>query len=143
MGDGQNGSRGTICVLGDAHLDVVVRLSGPVAEETDTRVRTSVGVGGQAANVAAWVAALGGRARLIAARGSDSAADLVAAELARRGVELAGPVLGRPDGRGGVAVGRRPVPLHADRPGNGPAARRRRDRSRLARGLRMAAPARL
>ena len=30
----------TICVLGDAHLDVVVRVSGPVAEETDTPAET-------------------------------------------------------------------------------------------------------
>ena len=66
-----------ICVLGDAHLDVVVSARGPVAEETDTPARTSVGVGGQAANVAAWVAALGGRARLIAARGTDLASQLV------------------------------------------------------------------
>jgi sugar/nucleoside kinase (ribokinase family) len=92
---------GVIGVLGDAHLDVVVRLSGPVAEETDTPARTLVGVGGQAANVAAWVAALGGRSRLLAARGNDPAADLVAAELAGYGVELAGPVLG---GRTGVVV---------------------------------------
>ena len=101
MGEARAGGAGIICVLGDAHLDVVVRLDGPVAEETDTPVRTSVGAGGQAANVAAWVAELGGRARLIAARGNDPAADLVAAELARRGVELAGPVL---DGRTGVVV---------------------------------------
>ncbi len=80
---------------------MVVRLSGPVAEETDTPAITSLGVGGQAANVAAWVAALGGRSRVIAARGSDPAAGLVAAELARRGVELAGPVLA---GRTGVIV---------------------------------------
>ena len=44
-----------ICVLGDAHLDVVVRLAGPVAPDTDTPAHTRVGVGGQAANVAAWV----------------------------------------------------------------------------------------
>ena len=92
---------GTICVLGDAHLDVVVRVSGPVAAETDTPAQTQVGVGGQAANVAAWIAGLGGRSRLIAARGRDPAAQLVAAELARRGVDLAGPVL---DGRTGVVV---------------------------------------
>jgi sugar/nucleoside kinase (ribokinase family) len=92
---------GVICVLGDAHLDVVVRVSGPVAEETDTPAETLVGVGGQAANVAAWIAGLGGRARLIAARGRDPAAHLVAAELARLGVDLAGPVL---DGRTGVVV---------------------------------------
>jgi sugar/nucleoside kinase (ribokinase family) len=95
------GKTGTICVLGDAHLDVVVRVSGPVAEETDTPAETLVGVGGQAANVAAWIAGLGGRARLIAARGRDPAAELVAAELTRRGVDLAGPVL---DGRTGVVV---------------------------------------
>jgi ribokinase len=98
---GQARGGGTIGVLGDAHLDVVVRLSGPVAEETDTPARTLVGVGGQAANVAAWVARLGGRARLIAARGNDPAAGLVAAELAGRGVEVAGPVL---EGRTGVVV---------------------------------------
>jgi sugar/nucleoside kinase (ribokinase family) len=90
-----------ICVLGDAHLDVVVSAGGPVAEETDTPARTSVGVGGQAANVAAWVAALGGRARLIAARGTDLASQLVAGELGRRAVELVGPVI---EGRTGVVV---------------------------------------
>jgi sugar/nucleoside kinase (ribokinase family) len=95
------GGAGPICVLGDAHLDVVVRVSGPVAEETDTPAETLVGVGGQAANVAAWIAGLGGRARLIAARGRDPAAELVAAELTRHGVDLAGPVL---DGRTGVVV---------------------------------------
>src|ERR1700733_6509850 len=90
-----------ICVLGDAHLDVVVSARWPVAEETDTPARTAVGVGGQAANVAAWVVALGGQAPLIAGRGTDRAARLVAGELARRGVELVGPVLG---GRTGVVV---------------------------------------
>jgi sugar/nucleoside kinase (ribokinase family) len=90
-----------ICVLGDANLDVIVCPSGPVAEETDTPSRISVGAGGQAANVAAWITALGGRARLIAARGTDPASRLVAGDLARRGVDLAGPVV---DGRTGVVV---------------------------------------
>jgi sugar/nucleoside kinase (ribokinase family) len=90
-----------ICVLGDAHLDVVVRLAGPLTEETDTPAATSVGVGGQGANVAAWVTALGGQSRLIAARGTDLGADLVSAELRRRGVELVGPVL---PGTTGVVV---------------------------------------
>src|SRR5215470_3372439 len=84
------GRGGVICVLGDAHVDVVVSARGPVAEETDTPARTSLGVGGQAANVAAWVVALGGQARQI-----------VAGELARRGVELVGPVI---EGRTGVVV---------------------------------------
>jgi len=90
-----------ICVLGDAHLDVVVRLAGPFVEETDTPAATAVGVGGQGANVAAWVTALGGGSRLIAARGTDLAADLVSAELSRRGVELVGPVI---TGSTGVVV---------------------------------------
>jgi ribokinase len=90
-----------ICVLGDAHLDVVVRLGGPLAEETDTPATTHVGAGGQAANVAAWVQALGGRSRLIAARGTDLGAGLVAGDLAARGVDLVGPVV---PGRTGVVV---------------------------------------
>jgi sugar/nucleoside kinase (ribokinase family) len=89
------------CVLGDAHLDVVVCPEGPVAEETDTPARTWVGPGGQAANVAAWIAALGGQARLIAARGTDQAAQLVAGDLHNRGVSLYGPVI---DGPTGVVV---------------------------------------
>lgn len=89
------------CVLGDAHLDVVVCPDGPVAEETDTSARTWVGAGGQAANVAAWIAALGGQARLIAARGTDQAAQLVASDLRDRGVSLHGPVV---DGPTGVVV---------------------------------------
>jgi ribokinase len=90
-----------ICVLGDAHLDVVVRMSGPVTEETDTPATSVLGVGGQAANVAAWVTALGGQSRLIAARGTDLGAELVSAELARRGVELVGPIV---PGSTGVVV---------------------------------------
>jgi sugar/nucleoside kinase (ribokinase family) len=90
-----------ICVLGDAHLDVVVRVSWPLAEDTDTPAATSLGVGGQGANVAAWVTALGGRSRLIAARGTDPAAGLVADALAQLGVEVVGPVKA---GRTGIVV---------------------------------------
>ena len=90
-----------ICVLGDAHLDVVVRMSGPLAEDTDTPATTLLTVGGQGANVAAWAAALGARSRLIAALGTDLAARLVHAELSKRGVELVGPVV---PGRTGVVV---------------------------------------
>jgi sugar/nucleoside kinase (ribokinase family) len=48
--------------------------------------------GGQAANVAAWVCWLGGEARLIARRADDAAGRVIAAEMERLGVELAGPV---------------------------------------------------
>ena len=90
-----------ICVLGDAHLDVVVQVSGPLSEETDTPATTRCEPGGQAANVAAWIVALGGRSRLIAALGTDLGAGLVSADLARRGVEVAGPVV---PGSTGVVV---------------------------------------
>jgi sugar/nucleoside kinase (ribokinase family) len=80
-----------ICTLGDLLLDVVVRLDGPIAEDTDTYGRTRVAPGGQAANVAAWVAALGGSARFIGKRARDSAGLMLAEELRRRRVELAGP----------------------------------------------------
>jgi len=92
---------GLICVLGDAHLDVVVSLTGPQAPDTDTPASTRLSVGGQAANVATWVVALGGRGRLIAATGTDLAAKLVTSELISRGVELVGPVI---DGTTGIIV---------------------------------------
>jgi sugar/nucleoside kinase (ribokinase family) len=80
-----------ICTLGDLLLDVVVRLDAPIAHDTDTYGRTRVGPGGQAANVAAWVAALGGDARFLGKRARDPAGRLLAGELRARGVELAGP----------------------------------------------------
>ena len=60
------------------------------------RASNRAGAGGQAANVAAWAAELGADARCIAKRGDDPAGELVARELAARGVELVGPVA---DGR--------------------------------------------
>lgn len=80
-----------ICTLGDLLLDVIVRLDGPIAEDTDTYGRTRVQAGGQAANVAAWVVALGGRSRFLGKRARDPAGRLLAEELRRLGVELAGP----------------------------------------------------
>jgi ribokinase len=84
-----------IVTLGDALLDVVVRLDEALAVGADALARTQLTPGGQAANVAAWVAALGGDARCVARRGLDEAGQLVAGELSARGVELAGPVAGR------------------------------------------------
>ena len=81
-----------VCTLGDALLDVVVQLDGPIAADTDTYGRTRVAAGGQAANVAAWVTALGGTGRLVGKRADDPAGRIVAEELRLRGVELLGPV---------------------------------------------------
>ena len=80
-----------ICTLGDLLLDVVVLLDGPIAEDTDTYGRTRVGPGGQAANVAAWIAALGARSRFVGKRARDPAGQMLAGELTRRGVDVAGP----------------------------------------------------
>lgn len=90
-----------IATLGDVLLDVVARLEEPLARGADVRARTSAGAGGQAANVAAWAAELGADARCIAKRGDDAAGELLARELAGRGVELVGPVA---EGATGVVV---------------------------------------
>jgi ribokinase len=90
-----------VCTLGDLLLDVVVRLEGATMAGDDTPVSAHVTAGGQAANVAAWVAALGAQARLIAKRGEGGAAGLAEAEVTAHGVELVGPVVAA---AGGVVV---------------------------------------
>jgi sugar/nucleoside kinase (ribokinase family) len=90
-----------LATLGDVMLDVIVRLEQPLAQGDDVRAQTRTGAGGQAANVAAWAAALGAEARCIAKRGDDAAGELVSRELASLGVELAGPVA---EGATGVVV---------------------------------------
>ena len=91
----------TICTLGDLLLDVVVKLSRPLADGDDTHGETRAGAGGQAANVAAWAAALGAGARFIGKRGADGAGELVEADLRRRSVDVLGPPR---VGRNGVVV---------------------------------------
>lgn len=91
----------TICTLGDLLLDVVVKLNRPMAEGDDTHGETRAGCGGQAANVAAWAAALGAEARFVGKRGGDVTGELVEADLRRRRVEVLGPA---PSGRNGVVV---------------------------------------
>ena len=48
-----------VVVLGDVMVDVVARLSGPVAPGSDSEAAVSLGGGGSAANVAAWLAHAG------------------------------------------------------------------------------------
>jgi ribokinase len=87
-----------LLTLGDALLDVVVLPAEPLAPGGDVRASSRAGAGGQAANVAAWAAELGAEARCIAKRGDDPAGELVARDLAARGVELVGPVAEGPTG---------------------------------------------
>jgi sugar/nucleoside kinase (ribokinase family) len=89
-----------VVTLGDLLLDVIVRLDEPLAVGADANAETRTASGGQAANVAAWVAALGGESRCVARRGDDAAGVWVGADMAARGVDLVGPV----EGRTGVVV---------------------------------------
>jgi len=116
-----------ISTLGDVLLDVIVALDGPIEEDTDTYGKTRVATGGQAANVAAWIVALGGAARLVARRADDPVGELLARDLELRGVEVCGPVahgatgtvvsIAAPDGRRsmltdrGVSLGFEPTAL--------------------------------
>jgi len=84
-----------VSTLGDLLLDVIVRLEGPLVTGDDQVAVTSIGPGGQAANVAAWAAALGAQARFIGRRGDDPAAGIVSTALAERGVDVVGPAGGR------------------------------------------------
>jgi ribokinase len=90
-----------LATLGDLLLDVIVRLQEPIESGTDATAVTRTGAGGQAANVAAWAAALGAESRFVGKRGDDPAGALAAGELTRRGVTVLGPVT---TGRNGVVV---------------------------------------
>jgi sugar/nucleoside kinase (ribokinase family) len=81
-----------VCALGDLLLDVIVRLNAPLNAGDDVTATTTLSPGGQAANVAAWAAALGASARIVATRAADEAGTLVARGLADRGVDVQGPV---------------------------------------------------
>jgi sugar/nucleoside kinase (ribokinase family) len=84
-----------LVTIGDALLDVIVRLEEPLSTGADANATTTTGAGGQAANVAAWAVALGAGARVVAKRGSDAAGEVVGAELQTRGVDVQGPAHGR------------------------------------------------
>lgn len=84
-----------VVTLGDLLLDVIVRLEERLAPGADANAATRTVAGGQAANVAAWVASLGEQARCVARRGDDPAGALLTAELTARGVDLLGPIAGR------------------------------------------------
>jgi sugar/nucleoside kinase (ribokinase family) len=90
-----------VCSLGDLLLDVVVRPDRGLVTGSDVSARTRVTVGGQAANVAAWAAALGGRARFVGKRADDEGSRVAVSALERCGVEVVGPVVG---GDSGIVV---------------------------------------
>ncbi len=77
--------------VGDALLDVSVRLAEPIKPKTDTTASIHARQGGSAANVALEAARLCGRAKFIGAVGRDFFGEQIAAELTRNGVEICGP----------------------------------------------------
>ncbi len=90
-----------VCVAGDVMLDVLVATPGPMPPDDDTPARVTLGPGGQAANVAAWVRHLGQPARLYGPRSRDAVGAVLDAQLLARGIELAA----EPDStRSGVVV---------------------------------------
>jgi ribokinase len=77
-----------IVVLGDVMVDVVARLSGPVAVGSDSAARIEWRFGGSAANVAAWLAFAGvERPALVGRVGDDAHGASATSELAAAGVD--------------------------------------------------------
>ena len=85
-----------VACLGDVLLDVIVETSGALVTDDDTPARVTFTAGGQAANVATWVVALGGRARVFGPRSDSGPGHLVEVSLTGRGVEVWGSATGRP-----------------------------------------------
>jgi len=77
-----------VCVAGDVMLDVLVSTAGPLKADDDTPAAITLSAGGQAANVAGWVRALGGGARLYGPRTSDAVGQVIDGQLTARGIDL-------------------------------------------------------
>ena len=84
-----------VACLGDVLLDVIVEPARPLVHDDDTPARITLAAGGQAANVATWVAALGAQARVYGPRPDTGPGQLVESVLRRRGVEVWGAMTGR------------------------------------------------
>ena len=77
-----------VCVAGDVMLDVLVSTRGPLRIDDDTAADIAFSAGGQGANVAAWVCALGGRAGLYGPRTRAGAGQVIDGQLIARGIRL-------------------------------------------------------
>lgn len=86
----------TVACLGDVMLDVIVEAPEGLVPDDDTPAEITFAAGGQAANVATWVSALGGRATLFGPRSDHGHGGMVEAALAARGVHVVGPHVDRP-----------------------------------------------
>jgi sugar/nucleoside kinase (ribokinase family) len=78
----------SVVCLGELMLDVVALLTGPLAVGSDTPARISTAGGGSAANVAAWLGALGTPVAFVGRVGDDPAGRACRAALAAGGVQV-------------------------------------------------------
>jgi ribokinase len=78
----------TLVVLGEVMVDVVTRVSGPLARGSDTPADISFMGGGSGANVAAWAAWLGAPVVLITRVGDDARGRAAVAALRNVGVDV-------------------------------------------------------
>jgi sugar/nucleoside kinase (ribokinase family) len=84
-----------VACLGDVMLDVIVELEHGLVPDDDTPAVITLAAGGQAANVAAWVSALGSTARVFGPRSDTGPGQVLQQALARHGVEMWGASTGR------------------------------------------------
>jgi ribokinase len=81
-----------VVVVGDLMVDVVARMSGPLAVGSDTPAEILYRPGGAGANVAAWLAVAGVPVRLIARAGADDAGRGAVEKLRGHGVDVSSVV---------------------------------------------------
>ncbi|RLT32115.1 MAG: sugar kinase [Chloroflexi bacterium] len=81
--------QGTIVAVGDLVWDVLVQPDTLLLPGGDTTGKIAVQPGGSAANVAAWIARLGGPAGFVGSVGNDPFGDMIVADLEREGVQCA------------------------------------------------------
>lgn len=86
----------TVACVGDVMLDVIVEAPQGLVPDDDTPAEITFAAGGQAANVATWVSALGGRATVFGPRSDHGPGGLVESALAARGIRVVGPQVERP-----------------------------------------------
>jgi ribokinase len=92
-----------VVVVGDLMVDVVARMSGPLAVGSDTASEVSSRPGGAGANVAAWLAVCGVPVTLVARAGDDDGGRGAVAKLHRHGVDVSAVALD-PDRTTGTCV---------------------------------------
>ena len=76
-----------VLVVGDVMVDVMARLTSPIARGSDAPAEISFGGGGSAANVAAWLAAAGASPLLVGCVGDDARGRAARAALLAAGVD--------------------------------------------------------